>query len=206
MIRHRAWRMLPAVLAASVAALLTPAIAHAAVTSPHAITAPRAIAMAQRPDTIAVAGSRSVRIRPNDNWWYCGPGSGGYQCDNTDPQATGCWSSRVYVASGNATYGNSLWQEQLWYSTACGTVWSRLQLLRGTNACGSCYLKVIRVNQYTGDGYTETDVGSPGGYLYSGAWSNQLYLPCGGSLVGYSKLWNYYYGGLGWSNYWHPSC
>ena len=206
MIRHRARRMLPAVLAAAFAALLTPAIAQAAVTSPHAVTAPRAVATALSPGGIADAGSRSVGIHPNDNWWYCGPGNGGYQCDQTDPYQTSCANSKVYVASGDATYGNSLWQEQLWYSKACGTVWSRLQLLRGTNACGSCYLEVIRYDPYTGGGYTESDVGSPGGNLYSGAWSNQLYLPCGGSLVGYSKLWNYYYGDLGWSNNWYPGC
>lgn len=174
--------MLPAVLAAAAAALMTPAIAQAAVSTP------------------------SAGVRPYDNWWACGPGNGGYQCDNTDPYQTACANSKVYVASGDATYGNSLWQEQLWYSKACGTIWSRLQLLRGTNACGSCYLEVIRVNQYTGDGYTETDVGSPGGTLYSGAWSNQLYLPCGGSLVGYAELWNYYIGNLGNTNYWPLAC
>jgi hypothetical protein len=203
MIRHRARRILPAVLAATFAALLTPAIAQAAVTNPHAITAPRAIATSPSPDRIAVAGSRSVGLIPIDN---CGPGTPGYQCDQTDPYATGCANSRVYVKSGTATYGNSLWQEQLWYSTRCRTVWSRLQLLRGTDGCGSCYLMVIRDEPSTGNDYAESDVGSPGGTLYSGAWSNQLFLPCGGSLQSYSEVWNYYYGNLGNSNWWYPGC
>jgi hypothetical protein len=146
-----------------------------------------------------------TRVRPADNWWLCAPGNGGTQCDNTDPYQTGCASSKVYVASGDAWYGSSTWQVQLYYSTRCGTVWSRLQLLSGSNDCPSCVLMVVRSN-YDASVYDTSDVGSDGGNLYSGAWTNQLYLPCGGSLTGTAELWQFYDGTLGYSNNWYPGC
>ncbi|HEV2375231.1 MAG TPA: DUF2690 domain-containing protein [Streptosporangiaceae bacterium] len=205
--QHWIRAIVPALAAVVACALWTPA-AQAATTSHLAAAGPR-------PTASLSAGALSAAAHhspPRDNWWYCGPGQGGYQCDNTDPYATNCASSRIYVASGDANLYRgsvvvSVWQVQLWYSTSCGTIWSRLQLLRGPNACGSCVLEVVRHN-YDSSVYDTSDEGSSGGTLYSGAWTNQLYLPCGyyQSLVGDAVLWHFYQGTLGYSNDWYPGC
>lgn len=116
-------------------------------------------------------------VSPNDNWWACGPAfPPGNICDDTDPYDTGCSSSGEYTGSSYAWLGSTKWQLQLWYSTACETVWTRLQLLSGSNSCYQCYLYIVRNETGTAN-YTTLSVGSSTGTLYSGAWTNQLYLP-----------------------------
>jgi len=184
----RQLRTVPAVILAVGCVVLALALAPAASAAPESPT------------------GHAAAARPADNWWLCAPGNGGPQCDNTDPYQTGCASSKLYVASGDAWYRNgSTWQVQLYYSTACGTVWSRLQLLSGPNNCPECLLEVVRSN-YDSSVYDPSDVGSSSGSLSSGAWTNQLYLPCGGSLTASTDLWQFYDGTLGYSNNWYPGC
>ncbi|HEV2375060.1 MAG TPA: DUF2690 domain-containing protein [Streptosporangiaceae bacterium] len=193
--KHRIGAVFTAFAAVAACALWAPAAAQAATTS-HMSLAHHPLA-----SSAAAPGHRSP---PRDNWWQCSPGLGGYQCDHTDPYQTGCASSGVFKASGNAWLGSEHWQVQLYYSTACGTVWSRLQLLSGANNCWACLLQVQRY--YYGSNDAHSEVGSADGSLYSGAWTDQLYLPCGGSMTGASDLWHYWYGPLGNSNSWNPGC
>src|SRR5579859_4042889 len=193
---RRVIQLFPALLLAVTCACWAPAVAQAATSAPGSHLAAT---------SSALTGRGGSSVRPQDAWWQCGPGNGGSQCDQTDPYDTGCASSKIYVASGNVWRGNAQWQVQLYYSTACGTVWSRLQLLRGSNSCFDCILSVIRSNFNSSD-YTSSDVGSDGGTIYSGSWTNQLYLPCGGSLSAHSELWNFITPPYGESNNWYPGC
>ena len=106
----------------------------------------------------------------------CSPSSYGSQCDNTDPFQTNCAanSSRTSSYEYVNVLGN-VWLTQEWYSYSCHTIWTRLWLQSGTNSCANCYIQVVRYHNSS----TFLTEGGPGWTLYSGAWTNQLYIQCG---------------------------
>jgi hypothetical protein len=141
---------------------------------------------------------------PYDNWWVCSPTNPGTQCNNTDPYTTNCAPNNDFFAtSENFSYGGSTWQVQLYYSRGCGTVWSRLQLLSGSNGCSSCELEV-----QVDPGNGPLTVGAQNQYIYSGAYTNQLYIPCssGGTYTATASIWTWNYGTIAYTLPWYPVC
>lgn len=142
-------------------------------------------------------------VNPQDNWWVCSP-SNTLNCNNTDPYTTGCGNTQVRRQSINGYQNGNTWQLNLWYSTACRTVWGRLVLLSGTNRCQACILSVSAMRNY--QTVESASVGSTNGTIYSGAWTDQILLPCTSpSTLAYVDLWDYYTGGDG-STYGWVSC
>jgi hypothetical protein len=76
------------------------------------------------------------------------------------------------------------WQIDINYSPACNTAWAALVLAHGSGTCYQCTLNFYRINPYCAiDGVNHNDVS---GTLYSGAWTNQYYLPDGTNTGGWA--------------------
>jgi hypothetical protein len=153
----------------------------------------------------AQAGSSSSHASrhghtPNDNWWLCSSANP-TSCDNTDPHLTNCDVNKQFVASADDpdSYYGAYWQTQLYYSPTCHTVWSRLFLRTGPDGCVNCQL-IVKV------GPNSLQVGAQGQSIDSGAYTNQWYIPCGGSSTASSSIWTQYYGTLTYTFDWYPGC
>lgn len=125
--------------------------------------------------TPAHAASAQAKT-PSIQQTSCGPSSYGYQCDNTDPFQTNCAANSARTSSYVYAWNQgSWWLAQEWYSFSCHTIWTRLWLQSGSNVCANCYIQITRYHNSS----TWLNEGGPGWTLYSGAWTNQLYIVCG---------------------------
>jgi len=113
------------------------------------------------------------------------PKCSGHGCDNTDPYQTNCATGFREEAWADGWVGTSQeWQVDINYSPACNTAWAELVLVHGSGACHQCTLNFYRINPYCAiDGVNHNDVS---GTLYSGAWTNQYYLPDGTNTGGWA--------------------
>jgi hypothetical protein len=165
-------------------------------------------AAAKHPAQNRTIAHSNAAAAPRDQWW-CGPGNPGYFCDHQDPYSTSCATTGAvwYVASGNVVISGRTWQSQLYYSTSCRTMWARLQLISsGSNACAGCVLTVVRHNSIYSI-YDTDSVGTTTSTIYNGAYTDQLYLPCGGSVVGNSETYFQFNNpATARSNNWYPGC
>lgn len=185
------------------AAVQARTIAHQA----HGAAVARSI---QAADVSAASMTRFAQqsrgLIPNDNWWQCAPGNVGFFCDGSDPIQSGCSGTQhpyynppkppdtsvQYWKSVQWTTEDGLWwQIQVWRSNWCGTVWARLA--GGSSGCHECILTISR----NGNPSDSTQVGdAQGGDLYSGAWTNQLYLPCGSEYSIDVTVYQQFYGDI----------
>lgn len=153
-------------------------------------------ALARSPSIVRLSLAAPARAVP-----YCVSGSpgcanppkcSGHSCDNTDPYQTNCATGFREEAWGDGWNGTSQeWQVNINYSSQCKTVWASLVLIHGSGACYQCTLDFYRIlPSCPKDGVNENRVS---GTLYSGAWTNQFYLPNGSaenSYAGQGKLTN----------------
>lgn len=141
----------------------------------------------------------TVQMRPADNWWYCGPGGIGSQCDNTDPYQTGCASTGIkeqWTSDFSYPGNTARWYVAVYYSPACHTAWAKLIRDSGSGSCDGCAISVVRDNADPGLVFGPTT-------LYNGAWTNQYDLECGhGASAWVSQSWYGVIGQMDWP--WYP--